>query len=205
MALAAALAAACFVRAYGIAFLGRPRSEAARTAHEIARPAQAAMGIAALLCCVLGMFPGPVIDLIGGAVGDDVGAAATRARRVQGWLSLVPVSPAASSYNGLVLLVFIAFSSITAAFFVHRFASDRTAARAGLGLRLPGPVERHAVHGLELRPAAAAGLRRLRLPRPRAGRHAGAGRDAGGAVPACAGATSSGTASTHRWPRAWAA
>ena len=30
MALAAALAAACFVRAYGIAFLGRPRSDAAR-------------------------------------------------------------------------------------------------------------------------------------------------------------------------------
>ena len=37
----------------------------------------------------------------------------------------MPVSPDASSYNGLVLFLFIAFSSITAAFFIHRFASDR--------------------------------------------------------------------------------
>ena len=43
MALAAALAAACFVRAYGITFLGRPRSEAARAAHEVDRFSLAAM------------------------------------------------------------------------------------------------------------------------------------------------------------------
>jgi formate hydrogenlyase subunit 3/multisubunit Na+/H+ antiporter MnhD subunit len=124
MALAAALAAACFVRAYGITFLGRPRSEAARTAHEIARPARAAMGIAAALCCVLGVFPGPVIDLIGGAVSETVGTRLPE-QGAQGWLSLVPVSPAAGSYNGLVLLVFITISSLAVVFFVHRFASAR--------------------------------------------------------------------------------
>ena len=43
LALAAALAAACFVRAYGITFLGRPRSEAARAAHEVDRFSLAAM------------------------------------------------------------------------------------------------------------------------------------------------------------------
>ncbi|MGE3293976.1 MAG: proton-conducting transporter membrane subunit, partial [Geminicoccaceae bacterium] len=123
MALAAALAAACFVRAYGIAFLGRARSEAARTAHEIARPAQVAMILAALLCCLLGIFPGPVVDLIG-TVGATFGPRLPD-QAVQGWLSLVPVSPDASSYNGLVLFLFIAFSSTTAVFFIHRFASDR--------------------------------------------------------------------------------
>jgi formate hydrogenlyase subunit 3/multisubunit Na+/H+ antiporter MnhD subunit len=34
LALSAALAAACFVKAFGITFLGRPRSEAAARAHE---------------------------------------------------------------------------------------------------------------------------------------------------------------------------
>jgi hydrogenase-4 component B len=124
MALAAALAAACFVRAYGITFLGRPRSDAARHAHEIARPAQTAMGIAAALCLLLGVFPGPVIDLIGGGVGEIVGGRLPE-QNGQGWLSLVPVNPFAGSYNGLILLAFITLSSLAVVFFVHRFASDR--------------------------------------------------------------------------------
>lgn len=124
MALTAALAAACFVRAYGISFLGRPRSDAARDAHEIGHPAQAAMGIAAASCFLLGIFPGPVIDLIGGAV-DQVVGARLPGQGGQGWLSLVPAGPAAGSYNGLILLVFVTLSSLAAVFFVHRFASDR--------------------------------------------------------------------------------
>ena len=125
MALAAALAAACFVRFYGITFLGRPRGEPASRAHEIARPAQAAMGVAAALCFLLGVFPGPVVDLLGGAVGEVVGTALPAQGR-QGWLSLVPAGPEAGSYDGLVLLVFIAVSGLGAAYVVHRLASDRT-------------------------------------------------------------------------------
>src|SRR3546814_8532213 len=37
LALSAALAAACFVKAFGVTFLGRPRSDAAREAHEVDR------------------------------------------------------------------------------------------------------------------------------------------------------------------------
>src|SRR4051812_44154496 len=125
MALAAALAAACFVRFYGVTFLGRPRGEPARRAHEIARPAQAAMGVAAALCLLLGVFPGPVVDLLGGAVGEVIGTALPAQGR-QGWLSLVPAGPEAGSYDGLVLLVFIAVSGLGAAYVVHRLASDRT-------------------------------------------------------------------------------
>jgi hydrogenase-4 component B len=124
MALSAALAAACFVRAYGITFLGRPRSDAARRAHKIARPAQTAMGIAAALCLLLGVFPGPVVDLIGGGVAEVV-VGRLPEQDGQGWLSLVPVDPAAGSYNGLILLVFVTLSSLAVASFVHRFASDR--------------------------------------------------------------------------------
>ena len=43
LALAAALAAACFVKTYGVTFLGRPRSAAAETAGEVDRFSLAAM------------------------------------------------------------------------------------------------------------------------------------------------------------------
>ena len=43
LALAAALAAACFVQAYGITFLGRPRGDAPTPAHEVDRFSLAAM------------------------------------------------------------------------------------------------------------------------------------------------------------------
>src|ERR1700746_1165682 len=43
LALAAALVAACFVKAYGVTFLGRPRSVAAETAIEVDRYSLSAM------------------------------------------------------------------------------------------------------------------------------------------------------------------
>ena len=45
LALAAALAAACFVRAFGIGFLGRPRTAQAAAAREVDAFSLAAMGI----------------------------------------------------------------------------------------------------------------------------------------------------------------
>lgn len=42
-----------------------------------------------------------------------------------GWLSLVPVGPQQSSYNGLILLLFIVVSASVVAGLVHRLASRR--------------------------------------------------------------------------------
>jgi hydrogenase-4 component B len=39
------------------------------------------------------------------------------------WLSLIPISPERSSYNGLIVLVFITLSSVSAAAAIHRLAS----------------------------------------------------------------------------------
>ncbi len=58
LALAAALAAACFVRIYGTVFLGRPRSPAAAQAHEVDRWSLAAMLGLAGLCVLAGILPG---------------------------------------------------------------------------------------------------------------------------------------------------
>jgi hydrogenase-4 component B len=55
LALTAALAAACFVKAFGISFLALPRSAHAALAHESGASMRLGMGILALACVVLGL------------------------------------------------------------------------------------------------------------------------------------------------------
>jgi hydrogenase-4 component B len=55
LALTAALAAACFVKAFGISFLALPRSLAAGAAHESPRSMQIGMAILAAACVLLGL------------------------------------------------------------------------------------------------------------------------------------------------------
>ncbi len=55
LALTAALAAACFVKAFGIPFLALPRSEAAATAQESAPAMRLGMALLAVACFVLGL------------------------------------------------------------------------------------------------------------------------------------------------------
>lgn len=122
LALAAALAAACFVRLYGIVFLGRPRSEAAADAREADGFSRAAMIALAAACVLAGLFPGLVIDALQPAVRIAAGAAMPRQSSVA-WLSIIPVAESRSSYNGLLVAAFIASSALLAAFVIHRLAS----------------------------------------------------------------------------------
>jgi formate hydrogenlyase subunit 3/multisubunit Na+/H+ antiporter MnhD subunit len=122
LALAAALAAACFVKAYGVTFLGRPRSVAAQTAEEVDRYSLSAMFILAALCLLAGILPGPVID----ALSPITSAILDSRMPIQAnepWLSIVPIAESRSSYNGLLVMVFITLSASLAVFFIHRFAS----------------------------------------------------------------------------------
>lgn len=122
LALGAALAAACFVRAFSIAFLGRPRSAAARAAAETDIYSRTAMGVLLAACLLAGLLPGPMIDAMAPVVEQLVG----RAMPVQGrdaWFSIVPVAESRSSYNGLLLFVFILVSTLLAIEVIHRFAS----------------------------------------------------------------------------------
>jgi hydrogenase-4 component B len=64
LALTGALAAACFVKAFGISFLGMPRSRHAQDARESSASMIAGMAILALFCLLAGIFPGTVITLI---------------------------------------------------------------------------------------------------------------------------------------------
>ena len=122
LALAAALAAATFVRAYGITFLGRPRSAAAAEAHEVDRFSLAAMIILAALCLAIGVLPGAVIDglapLMQALIGDRMPP-----QSAVPWLSIVPIAESRSSYNGLLVFVFVLISASLAALAIHRLAS----------------------------------------------------------------------------------
>lgn len=74
LALTGALAAACFVKAFGISFLGVPRSSHARDAKESSPSMIAGMTILALLCLVLGIFPSLAVTVISPAVVGITGA-----------------------------------------------------------------------------------------------------------------------------------
>ncbi len=124
LALSAALAAACFVRAFGITFLGRPRTPAAIAARETDGLSLVAMFALAALCLVAGIVPGVFIDALAPVTTALVGASMPHQTGVQ-WLSIVPIAQSRSSYNGLLVFFFMAVSGALAAFAIHRLASDR--------------------------------------------------------------------------------
>lgn len=122
LALSAALAAACFVKAFGITFLGRPRSAAVEPAHEVDRYSLTAMFSLAALCLLAGIVPGLVIDGLSSVTLPLIGSRMP-VQMAQPWLSIVPIATSRSSYNGLLVFLFIAFSASAAAYVIHRFAS----------------------------------------------------------------------------------
>ncbi|HTO82762.1 MAG TPA: hydrogenase 4 subunit B [Methylomirabilota bacterium] len=122
LALSAALAAACFVKAFGVTFLGRPRSAQAEAAREVDRFSLAAMAIFAAVCLLAGILPGFIIDGLAPVVQSLVGGRLP-SQASQQWLSIVPIAEGRSSYNGLLIFLFIAISASTVVFAIHRLAS----------------------------------------------------------------------------------
>jgi formate hydrogenlyase subunit 3/multisubunit Na+/H+ antiporter MnhD subunit len=139
LALSAALAAACFVKAFGIAFLGRPRTVIAEHAQETDRFSLAAMFILAFLCLAAGVLPGIFIDalapVVKALVGDRMPAQIGIA-----WLSIAPIAESRSSYNGLLVMVFITISASLAVYFIHRFASHALRRGPAWGCGFPDPT-----------------------------------------------------------------
>ncbi|MFO0990870.1 MAG: hydrogenase 4 subunit B [Hyphomicrobiales bacterium] len=144
LALAAALAAACFVRAYGVAFLGRPRSLPAAEAIEVDRFSIAAMAILAVFCLLAGLFPGFIIDAIGPTVKSVIGAQMP-VQSALPWTTIIPIAESRSSYNGLLVFVFITISTLLAIEVLHRFASRaiRRAPAWDCGYPDPSPLTQY--------------------------------------------------------------
>jgi len=122
LALSAALAAACFVKSFGITFLGRPRSEAAKRAREADGFSLTSMFALAALCLLAGILPGFFIDALAPVAKAMVGDSMPLQRAVP-FLSIVPIAEGRSSYNGLLIFLFMLLASGAAVFGIHRLAS----------------------------------------------------------------------------------
>jgi len=138
LALAAALAAACFVRAFGVVFLGRPRVPVAGTAAETDLFSRAAMLILAALCLAAGVLPSFIIDGLAPAVSALVQGRMPEQSSIA-WLSIVPIGASRSSYSGLVLCFFILVSTWISVIAVHRLASHRTRRAPAWDCGFPDP------------------------------------------------------------------
>jgi hydrogenase-4 component B len=68
LALTTALAAACFVKAFGISFLARPRSAAAADARESPMSMLVPQAALVLVCAGLGLFPGLALRMLNAAL-----------------------------------------------------------------------------------------------------------------------------------------
>jgi len=144
LALAAALAAACFLRVFGVTFLGRPRTPAAADAHEIDIFSRTTLAVLAGLCLAFGILPGLVMDALAPVTLLLVEARLPVQAAVP-WLSVVPVAESRSSYNGLLVFAFIALSTALAAAVVHRLGSRalRRAPAWDCGFPDPSPATQY--------------------------------------------------------------
>ncbi|MBY5378685.1 hydrogenase 4 subunit B [Rhizobium leguminosarum] len=124
LALSAALAGACFVKAFGITFLGRPRTVVAEQALEVDRFSHAAMSVLAALCLFAGILPGIIIDGLAPVTLSLIGDRMPVQTDIP-WLSIVPVAESRSSYNGLLVFLFTLLSASLTVYLIHRFASRR--------------------------------------------------------------------------------
>jgi hypothetical protein len=82
------------------------------------------MFILAALCLVVGILPGVFIDML-----SPVAAAFTGGRlpvqSAQQWLSIVPIAESRSSYDGLLVFIFMTSAGLLSAYAIHRMASDK--------------------------------------------------------------------------------
>ena len=105
-------------------FLGRPRTNAAESAKETDSFSLAAMFFLAALCLLAGILPGLFIDALAPVSSALIGGHMPVQTGTQ-WLSIVPIAASRSSYDGLLVFVFMIISGTLAAFVIHRFASNR--------------------------------------------------------------------------------
>jgi hydrogenase-4 component B len=109
LALIGALALTCFVKVVGVVFLGEPRTQAAREAHEAGAAMSVPMGVLGLLCATIGLAPVLVVPFLERAT---EAFAPEFSHAGQGLPALAPLAPLALvSVAGVVLLALIGAGS----------------------------------------------------------------------------------------------
>lgn len=148
LALSAALAAACFVKAFGVTFLGRPRTAAAEQGREVDVFSRGAMFMLAALCLLIGILPALAIDALAPVSLSLLGSRMPVQSHIL-WLTTIPIVASRSSYNGLLVFIFITLSVLAAVFFIHNFASRalRRADPWDCGFPDPSPMTQYSAAG----------------------------------------------------------
>jgi len=107
LALTAGLAAACFVRAFGITFLAMPRGECVERAHEVPWTMRLSMGILAVLAAVLGLAPVLALRPLGHVTTQLLGERPDLAFSLSGVVAGGSFATIAPAWVGLTLAVVI--------------------------------------------------------------------------------------------------
>ncbi len=108
LALSGALTGMCFVKVYGVAFLGQHRHELARKPRDASGWERAGMLWLALACLALGLLPVLMIGQLNNVTRVLINAGLSNEAMTSGWLWLVPTSSAQASYSPIVFLLVIA-------------------------------------------------------------------------------------------------
>jgi formate hydrogenlyase subunit 3/multisubunit Na+/H+ antiporter MnhD subunit len=122
LALTGALAAAAFVKVYGVAFLGRARERRAAHAREVPAGMLIGMGMLAVLCLLLGILPTTVIGVIN-AVPQLLLGQTPPSLTAHGWLWLTPVSADVASYSAPLVLAAILITAFVGRLLLRRNAN----------------------------------------------------------------------------------
>ncbi|MDP3939910.1 MAG: proton-conducting transporter membrane subunit, partial [Deltaproteobacteria bacterium] len=104
LALVGGLAAACFVKVFGVAFLGEPRTSGADGAREATRSMRVAMGLGAAACVAIGVAPAAALRLVAEPAAALAGTPAAAADAALGALHNVSLAAAFLLLATLVLL-----------------------------------------------------------------------------------------------------
>jgi len=119
LALAGALAATCFIKAFGISFLALPRSEHAKKAKEVPLIMLVSMGLLASMCVFMGLFPASIMTVINQVNTHLLGTSILQNITSYDWLqtrsihtNFTELSPKSASAFGLILLA-ITFGVLT--------------------------------------------------------------------------------------------
>jgi hydrogenase-4 component B len=129
LALTSALAAACFVKAFGVTFLGHQRAHRRGLIHEAGWSMRIGMLLAALTCLALGVLPTVMIKWMGPLAEHLVGGAIASSASGFGWMWLTPIAAKRASYSAPIAFLGILSVVIVTYLLLH--------ARPGAIRRMP--------------------------------------------------------------------
>jgi hydrogenase-4 component B len=146
LALAGALTAMCFVKVYGIAFLGQarhvPAEAGARDAHDCGPAERLGMAWLAAGCFVLGLFPAAFLLMLNRICATLLGGGLPDTALASNWVWLVPTAPAQASYSPIISLLAIVSVTLVTFFLVRRFYHGRVRLAAPWDCGFPAQTAR---------------------------------------------------------------